>query len=82
MTYGTSEWQKWVLGEEEGLSHIKAAFDAGINAFDTANVYSDGRSEEILGKAIKQYNLPRDEIVILTKASFPPQSSLFVLTSL
>lgn len=38
MTYGTPEWQGWVLGEEDGLKHIKAAFDAGINAFDTANV--------------------------------------------
>jgi hypothetical protein len=38
MTYGTPEWQGWVLGEEEGLQHIKVAFDAGINTFDTANV--------------------------------------------
>jgi aryl-alcohol dehydrogenase-like predicted oxidoreductase len=38
MTYGSPEWQGWVLGEEEGLQHIKAAFDEGINAFDTANV--------------------------------------------
>jgi len=70
MSYGTSEWQKWVLGEEEGIEHIKAAYDAGINAFDTANVYSNGLSEVILGKAIKQHNLPRDEIVILTKVFF------------
>jgi len=67
MSYGSSNWQKWVLGEEEGIKHIKAAYDAGINAFDTANVYSNGLSEVILGKAIKQHNLPRDEIVILTK---------------
>lgn len=70
MTYGTSKWSGWVLGEEEGLNHIKAAYDAGINAFDTANVYSDGLSEEILGKAIKKHNLPRDEIVVLTKLFF------------
>jgi hypothetical protein len=38
MTYGSPEWQGWVLGEEEGISHIKAAYDQGINAFDTANV--------------------------------------------
>ncbi|KAG8976525.1 hypothetical protein FRB90_009144, partial [Tulasnella sp. 427] len=57
----------WVLGEEEGLKHIKAAYDMGINAFDTANVYSNGLSEVILGKAIKKYNLPRDEIVVMTK---------------
>ncbi|KAG8966225.1 hypothetical protein FRC05_002764 [Tulasnella sp. 425] len=67
MSYGSPEWQGWVLNEEEGLKHIKAAYDMGINAFDTANVYSNGLSEIILGKAIKQYNLPRDEIVVMTK---------------
>ncbi|KAJ2916904.1 hypothetical protein MD484_g3516, partial [Candolleomyces efflorescens] len=67
MSYGTPEWQPWVLGEEEGLKHIKAAYDAGINTFDTANVYSNGESERILGKAIKQFKLPREEIVVLTK---------------
>ncbi|KAG9090333.1 hypothetical protein FRC06_001124 [Ceratobasidium sp. 370] len=67
MSYGTPEWNEWVLGEEEGIKHIKAAYDAGIQTFDTANVYSNGLSEVILGKAIKQYNLPRDEIVVMTK---------------
>lgn len=67
MSYGSPEWQGWVLGEEEGLEHIKTAYDLGINAFDTANVYSNGLSEVILGKAIKKYNLPRDEIVVMTK---------------
>ncbi|KAG8999025.1 hypothetical protein FRB90_012172 [Tulasnella sp. 427] len=67
MSYGSPEWQGWVLGEEEGIKHIKAAYDLGINAFDTANLYSNGLSEVILGKAIKQHNLPRDEIVVQTK---------------
>jgi len=67
MTYGTSEWQGWVLDEKTGIEHIKAAYDAGINAFDTANVYSNGESEIILGKAIKELKLPREEIVVLTK---------------
>ncbi|KAG9017564.1 hypothetical protein FRB90_000769 [Tulasnella sp. 427] len=71
MSYGTPEWQGWVLEEEEALKHIKTAYDLGINAFDTANVYSNGRSETILGKAIKQFNLPRDEIVVMTKVYFP-----------
>lgn len=66
MSYGTPDWQGWVLEEEESLKHIKYAYDHGINAFDTANVYSKGRSEEILGKAIKQFNLNRDEIVVMT----------------
>ncbi|EJC97767.1 Aldo/keto reductase [Fomitiporia mediterranea MF3/22] len=67
MSYGTPEWQSWVLDEEEGLKQIKAAYDDGIQTFDTANVYSNGVSEIILGKAIKKFNLPRDEIVVMTK---------------
>ncbi|CAE6536291.1 unnamed protein product [Rhizoctonia solani] len=71
MSYGTPDWQGWVLNEEEGLKHIKAAYDAGIQTFDTANMYSNGLSEVILGKAIKKFNLPRDEIVVMTKVDFP-----------
>ncbi|KAG8731646.1 hypothetical protein FRC11_003088 [Ceratobasidium sp. 423] len=70
MTYGSPEWQGCVLGEEEGMKHIKAAYDLGIQTFDTANVYSNGLSEVILGEAIKKYNLPRDEIVVMTKVFF------------
>ncbi|KAL1715783.1 NADP-dependent oxidoreductase domain-containing protein [Schizophyllum commune] len=76
MSYGSPEWQQWVLGEEEGIKHIKAAYDAGINTFDTANVYSNGLSEVILGKAIKQHNLPRDEIVVMTKVYFEVKKSI------
>jgi len=67
MSYGTPEWENWVLPEEESIKHIKAAYDAGINTFDTADVYSYGESEIVLGKAIKQLNLPREEIVVMTK---------------
>ncbi|KAK0455341.1 aryl-alcohol dehydrogenase [Desarmillaria tabescens] len=70
MSYGNPAWQGWVLPEEEGIKHIKAAYDAGINAFDTANVYSNGQSEIMLGKAIKQHNLPRENIVVMTKVFF------------
>ncbi|KAJ1306642.1 hypothetical protein OPQ81_007637 [Rhizoctonia solani] len=70
MGYGSPEWEGWVLGEEEGIKHIKAAYDLGIQTFDTANAYSNGLSEVILGKAIKQHNLPRDEIVVMTKVYF------------
>ncbi|CAE6384778.1 unnamed protein product [Rhizoctonia solani] len=66
-SYGNTSWEKWVVGEEEGIKHIKAAYDAGIQTFDTSNVYSNGDSERILGQAIKQHNLPRDEIVVMTK---------------
>ncbi|KAG8910395.1 hypothetical protein FRC01_006353, partial [Tulasnella sp. 417] len=71
MSYGSSEWLDWVLDEKEGMEHIKAAYDLGINAFDTADVYANGRSEIVLGKAIKKYNLPRDEIVVMTKCFQP-----------
>ncbi|KAL7282862.1 hypothetical protein ACG7TL_002275 [Trametes sanguinea] len=82
MSYGSPEWQGWVLGEEEALKHIKYAYDQGITTFDTANVYSNGLSEVILGKAIKQFNLPREELVIMTKVYFPvakePGTNIFV----
>ncbi|PAV15237.1 Aldo keto reductase [Pyrrhoderma noxium] len=67
MSYGDPGWYDWLLPEEEGLKHIKAAYDAGIQTFDTADVYSNGLSEIILGKAIKKFDLPRDEIVVMTK---------------
>jgi len=70
MSYGTPEWQPWVLGEEEGIAQIKFAYENGIQTFDTANVYSNGASEVILGKAIKQLDLPREEIVVMTKLHF------------
>ncbi|KAF7333411.1 Aldo-ket-red domain-containing protein [Mycena venus] len=68
MSYGHPEWSgNWVLPEEEASKHIKAAYGYGINTFDTANAYSNGLSEEILGRAIKTHKLPRDEIVVMTK---------------
>ncbi|KAL1726650.1 NADP-dependent oxidoreductase domain-containing protein [Schizophyllum commune] len=67
LSYGSPEYQPWVLGEEEGIKHIKVAYDLGINTFDTANVYSNGLSEVVLGKAIKVNNLPRDEIVLYSE---------------
>ncbi|KAJ7928819.1 aryl-alcohol dehydrogenase [Mycena leptocephala] len=87
MSYGHPKYMgSWVLDEEEASKHIKAAYDAGINAFDTANAYSSGISEEILGRAIKQHQLPRDEIVVMTKVFFPlsrdPTKPLFGSTTL
>ena len=60
----------WIIDEESSRSIIKKALDVGINFFDTANVYSDGTSEEYLGRAIKDY-VNRDEIVLATKVYFP-----------
>lgn len=67
MTYGDPQWGPWILPEADAIQHIKAAYDLGVNAFDTANSYSNGASEVVLGKAIKELKLPRDEIVVMTK---------------
>ena len=68
MSFGDpNAWiHKWVLDEEESRKIIKRALELGINFFDTANVYSKGVSEEILGRALKDY-ANRDEVVIATK---------------
>jgi aryl-alcohol dehydrogenase-like predicted oxidoreductase len=70
MSYGSSEWQAWVKNEKESLELIGKAYEAGINFFDTADIYSNGESERILGKAIKQFNMPRSRIVIASKVFF------------
>lgn len=67
MSYGDPEWQSWVLDEEKSLPLLKAAYDRGINTWDTANIYSNGASEKIIGNAIKKYDIPRHKLVILTK---------------
>jgi aryl-alcohol dehydrogenase (NADP+) len=66
MTYGDPKWREWVLPEEASRPFIKRALELGINFFDTADMYSLGRSEEILGAALKDF-APRDTVVIATK---------------
>ncbi|TFK73828.1 Aldo keto reductase [Pluteus cervinus] len=66
-SFGTSDWLAWVTGEEEAFKLLKAAWDKGINTIDTANIYSNGESERIIGNFIKKYQIPRNEIVIATK---------------
>ena len=73
MTYGSKSWRKWVLEEEESRPFIKRALELGFNFFDTADMYSLGVSEEILGKALKEFNVPRDRVVVATKV-FNPMS--------
>ncbi len=72
MTFGipTRGNHQWTLDEEQSLPIIRRAIDAGINFFDTANVYSDGTSEEIVGRALKEF-ARRDEVVIATKVHGP-----------
>ena len=67
MTYGSRKWREWVLEEQESRPFIRQAIEAGINFFDTADVYSIGASEEILGRALKEFGPPRDRLVIATK---------------
>ena len=70
MTFGSTEWRPWVLSEEAGRPFIRRALDAGINFFDTADMYSRGASEEILGRALRDFTR-REQVVIATKAFFP-----------
>jgi|SRR5579884_1889905 len=67
MTYGSKKWREWVLEEEEGRPFIRRALEAGINFFDTADMYSLGVSEEILGRALRDFGPSRDKVVIATK---------------
>ncbi|HYE75902.1 MAG TPA: aldo/keto reductase, partial [Blastocatellia bacterium] len=71
MTYGSKAWREWVLEEEEGRPFIKRALDFGFNFFDTADMYSLGVSEEILGRALKDFGVRRDSVVIATKVFNP-----------
>src|SRR5688572_5729026 len=70
MTYGDPAWRPWILTEEQGRPFIQRALEQGINFFDVADMYSLGKSEEILGRAIRDF-AKRDDVVIGTKAYFP-----------
>jgi len=67
MSFGDPRWRPWVLDEEKSLPLLKAAYDRGIYTWDTADVYSNGTSERIIGKGLKKYQIPRDKVVIMTK---------------
>ncbi|GLB38796.1 putative aldo keto reductase [Lyophyllum shimeji] len=69
MSFGSPDWADWVLPEEPTMRILQAAWDLGINTIDTANVYSNGESERIIGKWIKQSNIPRERLVIATKCN-------------
>ncbi|KAF9888740.1 hypothetical protein FE257_008315 [Aspergillus nanangensis] len=71
MSFGSPEFGAWILDEEKALSILKAAYDRGLTTWDTANNYSNGRSEEIIGKAIQKYNIPRHKVIIMTKCWAP-----------
>jgi aryl-alcohol dehydrogenase (NADP+) len=70
MTYGSPKWRDWILPEEQGRPIVQRAIELGINFFDTADMYSVGVSEEILGRIIRETG-KRDQWVIATKVFFP-----------
>ncbi len=70
MTYGSSKWRPWVLDEDAARPFFKRAIEAGINFFDTADMYSVGMSETVVGRALREFTR-RDDVVIATKVFFP-----------
>ena len=71
MSYGSPSWRPWVLDEAAAAPFFRRAVEAGINFFDTADMYSLGQSEVVTGRLLREY-ANRDEIVIATKVFFPP----------
>jgi aryl-alcohol dehydrogenase-like predicted oxidoreductase len=71
MTYGSSQWRPWVLDRDAALPFFRRAWELGINFFDTADMYSDGASEEVLGFALRELAIPREQVVVATKVYNP-----------
>ncbi|KAK7204370.1 putative aldo-keto reductase [Myxozyma melibiosi] len=71
MSMGSSEWEPWVLDKEDALPILKKAYDLGVTTWDTANAYSNGESEILIREAIERYNIPREELTIMTKIYYP-----------
>src|SRR5690606_36050922 len=70
MTYGNPAWREWVLDEEQSRPFFARALELGINFFDTADMYSEGVSEEVTGRALRAL-ARREEVVIASKLYFP-----------
>src|SRR5215469_497480 len=70
MTYGDPKWRDWVLDEHASRPFIKRALEGGINFFDTADMYSLGASEEVVGRALKDFTDKRESYVLATKVFF------------
>lgn len=73
MSYGSRKWREWTLEEDEARPFVQRGLDAGINFFDTADIYSMGASEEILGNLLKNLGVRRESVVVATKL-FNPMS--------
>src|SRR5260221_9736586 len=70
MSYGSSQARPWILDEEATLPFYRQAIDVGINFFDTADLYSQGKSEEVTGRALKKLGVRRGKGAFLTKMFF------------
>jgi aryl-alcohol dehydrogenase (NADP+) len=75
MTYGTPKWRDWVLDEEASRPFFRLAAEAGINFYDTADMYSLGASEEVTGRAMKEFWPKREQVVVATKVFNPMGTS-------
>jgi 1-deoxyxylulose-5-phosphate synthase len=75
MTYGSKKWREWVLEEDEARPIVKRAVEAGINFFDTADMYSTGESERITGKLLREFQPRREDLIIATKVFNPMSDS-------
>ena len=71
LTFGSKKWRPWVLEEDEAVPLIKRSLDHGINFFDTADFYSLGASEEVLGRALRRLGIARHSVVIASKVGLP-----------
>ena len=69
MSYGSKQWRSWVLGQEEAKPFVQRALEAGINFFDTADVYSTGESERITGNLLKELGVKRENVIVATKVN-------------
>jgi aryl-alcohol dehydrogenase-like predicted oxidoreductase len=67
MAFGAKSLVPWMLDDEAGLEMLKAAYDRGINTWDTANTYANGAGERVISMALDKFNIPREKVVIMTK---------------
>ena len=67
MSYGSKKWREWILEEDEARPFIERALEAGLNFFDTADVYSTGESERLTGKLLRESGVLRENVIVATK---------------
>ena len=80
MSFGSPTWQPWVVDESRAAELLKSAWDKGVTTIDTANMYSNGESERIIGRFLKDNRIPRHRVTILTKCHFLTHDDVHVST--